>query len=139
MGNGRRKEYHPRPRKISSQGLKGFNWKKSGTWVLYFLIGSECIYHIFKGLCLTALFVVYTPWQKISSMPMDDRGVVGATLFSLDEWSYHFLYGLRGPMVLFSAYLLYKYACHISPFKETKPKAQRTQKPRSRASTGTRN
>jgi len=85
----------------------------------YFLIGSECIYHVFKGLYLTAYFSVYKPFMELINNP-DSHMMLGQSLFSLAEWQYHFLYGLRGPTVLFGAYLLYKYTLYLSPFKKKK-------------------
>ena len=93
-------------------------------WLWYFLMGSEAIYHLFKGLYLTAIFTIYQPFMKIWNTPIEQRGVVGSTLFSFEEWTYHFVFGLRGPMVLFGAYLLYRYTCYLSPFKKKGPREQ---------------
>jgi len=98
----------------------------------YFLMGTETIYHIFKGIYLTAIFTVYEPFMKIWNTPEGERAVVGANLFSPEEWSYHFLYGLRGPSVLFGAYLLYRYTCYISPFKQKKRYQKSSQRPQGR-------
>jgi hypothetical protein len=121
------KPYHKRKEPKKKNKILGILW--------YFLIGSETIYHIFKGLYLTAIFTVYEPFMKIWNTPVQERGVVGATIFSLDEWSYHFLYGLKGPSVLFGAYLLYRYTCYLSPFKPKKPPRKSNDRPiRSRTS-----
>lgn len=96
--------------------------------LLYFLMGTETIYHVFKGLYLTAVFTVYEPCMKILNTPIGERSVVGANLFSAEEWIYHFLYGLRGPSVLFGAYLLYRYTCYLSPFKSKQKNHRSNQK-----------
>lgn len=96
------------------------------TWlgiIWYFIIGSETIYHIFKGLYLTWIFSIKIPMEKVlarvaESGPMLETDMVGMTLFSIQEWQYHFVFGLRGPMVLFGAYLLYKYTLYLSPFSK---------------------
>lgn len=96
------------------------------TWlrvIWYFIIGSETIYHIFKGLYLTWIFSIKIPMEKVlarvaESGPMLETDMVGMTLFSIQEWQYHFVFGLRGPMVLFGAYLLYKYTLYLSPFRK---------------------
>lgn len=92
--------------------------------IWYFVIGSETIYHIFKGLYLTWIFSIKIPMEKVLSRvgelgPQVDTDMVGMTLFSLQEWQYHFVFGLRGPMVLFGAYLLYRYTLYLSPFRKS--------------------
>lgn len=99
------------------------NVKKWLGIIWYFIIGSETIYHIFKGLYLTWIFSIKIPMAKVLERvnnldPQASTDMVGLTLFSLQEWQYHFMFGLRGPMVLFGAYLLYRYTCYLSPFKK---------------------
>ena len=99
------------------------NVKKWLGIVWYFIIGSETIYHIFKGLYLTWIFSIKIPMAKVLERinnldPQASTDMVGLTLFSLQEWQYHFMFGLRGPMVLFGAYLLYRYTVYLSPFEK---------------------
>ena len=57
--------------------------------------------------------------ERIDNLdPQASTDMVGLTLFSLQEWQYHFMFGLRGPMVLFGAYLLYRYTVYLSPFQK---------------------
>ncbi|MCJ8345116.1 hypothetical protein MJH12_06225 [bacterium] len=86
--------------------------------IWYFLMGTESVYHLFKGLYLTAFFTIYLPFMNLMNSESSEHGVVGATLFSLEEWIKHFQFGIRGPMVLFTSYLLYKYTIYLSPFKK---------------------
>ena len=97
------------------------NVKKWLGIIWYFIIGSETIYHIFKGLYLTWVFSIKIPMAKVLERinnldPQASTDMVGLSLFSLQEWQYHFMFGLRGPMVLFGAYLLYRYTVYLSPF-----------------------
>tara|TARA_B100000674_G_C37908540_1_gene947387 strand:+ start:800 stop:1288 length:489 start_codon:yes stop_codon:yes gene_type:complete len=99
------------------------NVKKWLGIIWYFIIGSETIYHIFKGLYLTWIFSIKVPMTKVLQRmpnwdPQASTDMVGLTLFSLQEWQYHFMFGLRGPMVLFGAYLLYRYTVYLSPFNK---------------------
>ncbi len=99
------------------------NVKKWLGVIWYFIIGSETIYHIFKGLYLTWIFSIKIPMAKVLERidnldPQASTDMVGLTLFSLQEWQYHFMFGLRGPMVLFGAYLLYRYTVYLSPFQK---------------------
>tara|TARA_Y100000589_G_scaffold148801_1_gene142146 strand:- start:388 stop:873 length:486 start_codon:yes stop_codon:yes gene_type:complete len=99
------------------------NVKKWLGIIWYFIIGSETIYHIFKGLYLTWIFSIKIPMAKVLERidnldPQASTDMVGLTLFSLQEWQYHFMFGLRGPMVLFGAYLLYRYTIYLSPFNK---------------------
>ncbi|MCO4782246.1 MAG: hypothetical protein KC646_07935 [Candidatus Cloacimonetes bacterium] len=92
--------------------------KKAFAFFWYFFMSVEAIYHLFKGLYLTAYLSVYQPFMDLKNALPTERGVVGESLLSADAWLYHFQYGIRGPVMLFTAYLLYKYAQYLNPFKK---------------------
>ncbi|PCJ19878.1 MAG: hypothetical protein COB02_06755 [Candidatus Cloacimonadota bacterium] len=92
--------------------------KKIAKTLWFYLMGTEAIYHLFKGLTLTAYFTVYQPFLKFVNTSSKEQDMIGASLFSLDAWVEHFRLGIRGPAVLFTAYLLYKYTMYLNPFKK---------------------
>lgn len=92
--------------------------KKAFGFFWYFFMSVESIYHFFKGLYLTAYLSVYQPFMALKLANPTEHGVIGESLFSADAWLYHFQFGIRGPVMLFTAYLLYKYSLYLNPFKK---------------------
>ncbi len=86
-------------------------------FVWYFTIGTESVYHFVKGLYLVAYFNLYEPFQKLVTDPSSHQ-YFGQNLFNMAEWSWHFQYGLRGPAMIFTAWLLYRYMKYLDPFKK---------------------
>ena len=46
----------------------------------------------------------------------EKRQAFGESLFDMAEWQWHFQYGLRGPAMLFTAWLLYRYMKYLNPW-----------------------
>lgn len=90
----------------------------------YFLVGCEAIYHFAKGLYLTAYFNLYEPFMQLIS-DESKRMYFGQALFNGEEWTWHFKYGLRGPAMLFTAWLLYRYLVSMKPWERFQKNNQR--------------